>query len=185
MQFWTLLIIFILGVAVLTAISWRTLRKVTSHGFTRYFSWVAIWALLVLNMPIVYAAPMQAPLQLSSILLYGSLATVFAGVYYLRKYGGASEQRTDDELYAFERTTALVDKGVYAYVRHPMYLSLMLLAWGLACKNLSLLSLVLAVVATLCLLLTALRDEQECIAYFGAAYQDYMQRTKRFIPFLW
>ena len=28
-------------------------------------------------------------------------------------------------------------------------------------------------------------DEREMTARFGAAYADYMKRTKRFIPFLW
>ena len=31
---------------------------------------------------------------------------------------------------------------------------------------------------------TALREEQECLAHFGEAYQDYMRRTRRFVPFL-
>ena len=32
--------------------------------------------------------------------------------------------------------------------------------------------------------LTATTDERECLAYFGPEYAAYMQRTKRFIPFL-
>ena len=34
------------------------------------------------------------------------------------------------------------------------------------------------------LLLTALRDEAECIAHFGEAYAAYMGTSKRFVPFL-
>ena len=34
------------------------------------------------------------------------------------------------------------------------------------------------------LALAALRDEKECIAHFGDAYCDHMQRTKRFVPFV-
>ena len=30
----------------------------------------------------------------------------------------------------------------------------------------------------------ALRDEVECRTHFGADYADYMQRSKRFIPFV-
>jgi protein-S-isoprenylcysteine O-methyltransferase Ste14 len=42
----------------------------------------------------------------------------------------------------------------------------------------------LALVATTFLIATARADEQECIRFFGGDYQDYMQKTKRFIPFL-
>ncbi|MBS0342567.1 MAG: isoprenylcysteine carboxylmethyltransferase family protein, partial [Proteobacteria bacterium] len=38
--------------------------------------------------------------------------------------------------------------------------------------------------ASVFLLLTALRDEVECRAHFGADYADYMRRSKRFIPFV-
>jgi len=34
------------------------------------------------------------------------------------------------------------------------------------------------------LVATARADERECTRFFGDAYQTYMQKTKRFIPFL-
>ena len=34
------------------------------------------------------------------------------------------------------------------------------------------------------LYLTALRDELECIEYFGDDYRRYMKRSKRFVPFI-
>jgi protein-S-isoprenylcysteine O-methyltransferase Ste14 len=42
----------------------------------------------------------------------------------------------------------------------------------------------LALAATLFLLLTAKVEEAECIQYFGPAYREYMTRTKMFVPFL-
>ena len=42
----------------------------------------------------------------------------------------------------------------------------------------------LAVVASLFLTLTARTEEAENIRFFGAAYEDYMKRTKMFVPFL-
>ena len=43
----------------------------------------------------------------------------------------------------------------------------------------------LAAVASLLLQRTAMAEERECLAYFGKPYSDYMQRTRRFIPFLY
>jgi protein-S-isoprenylcysteine O-methyltransferase Ste14 len=87
-------------------------------------------------------------------------------------------------LYAFEKTTALVTTGIYAYIRHPLYSSLLLLTWGIFFKVLSFPGTALTLVATTFLIATAQIDEQECIRFFGNEYQEYMQKTKRFIPFL-
>jgi protein-S-isoprenylcysteine O-methyltransferase Ste14 len=42
----------------------------------------------------------------------------------------------------------------------------------------------LAVLATIFLIYTAKADEEECVRFFGEEYQEYMKRTKRFIPFI-
>jgi protein-S-isoprenylcysteine O-methyltransferase Ste14 len=65
-----------------------------------------------------------------------------------------------------------------------MYTALMLLAWGAFLKQFTWLTLALVLAATVLLFLTALRDEQECIAHFGDAYREYMRGTRRFIPFV-
>jgi len=65
-----------------------------------------------------------------------------------------------------------------------MYTALMLLAWGAFLKQFTWLTLALVLAATVLLVLTALRDEEECIAHFGDAYREYMRRTRRFIPFV-
>ena len=44
--------------------------------------------------------------------------------------------------------------------------------------------LVLVLVATLLLIVTALREERESLAHFGEAYREYMRRTRRFVPFV-
>jgi protein-S-isoprenylcysteine O-methyltransferase Ste14 len=106
-------------------------------------------------------------------------------LWLLRKVGGQDAGRSGESLYALEKTTALVEMGAYRYIRHPMYSSLLLLAWGIFFKSPSWLAGLLAAVATTFLLLTARAEEVENLLYFGPVYQKYMQRTRRFIPFLW
>lgn len=186
MQANLMLLSFLLGLLILTAISWRTFKYKNSHGFTRWLAWVGIWALVVLNAKVWVVQEANFLQQASSWLLGCSVVIATLGFLQLKLQGKAKQSlREDQHLYAFERTSVLVTNGIYAWVRHPMYLSLILLAWGAAIKNLYWLTLLLALAVSFCLYLTSKRDEQECLEYFGTAYKNYMQTTKRFIPLLW
>jgi protein-S-isoprenylcysteine O-methyltransferase Ste14 len=106
-------------------------------------------------------------------------------VHQLRALGRPDTQRREDvPLIGFEKTTKLVTSGVFNYIRHPLYSSLFLLAWGVFFKNPSLAGVCLALAATAFLLATAKVEEEENIRYFGPAYQAYMRETKIFVPFL-
>jgi protein-S-isoprenylcysteine O-methyltransferase Ste14 len=85
---------------------------------------------------------------------------------------------------SIEKTTQLVMAGIYRYIRHPICSSLLFLAWGVCFKHPAWLPLGLAVIATCCLIMTARKEEAENLRYFGTSYQDYMKRTKMFVPFL-
>jgi protein-S-isoprenylcysteine O-methyltransferase Ste14 len=175
---------FVLGTLILLALSWQALRRPQSHGFYRFFAWEAILVLLVLNGPVWFVDRFALHQRLSWTLLFASLLLLFAGLYQLRRMGRPDEQRADAELFAFERTSQLVTSGIFRLIRHPLYASLLLLAWGVACKQPNGLSVILALLASLALWLTAKRDEAECLTQFGEAYRDYMQRSKMFIPWI-
>mgnify|MGYP006213225143 CR=1 FL=1 len=98
--------------------------------------------------------------------------------------GRPDARRDDAELFAFERTSQLVSSGIFRYIRHPLYCSLLLLAWGICWKQANGLTVGLALFASLMLYLTAKRDEAECLAYFGDKYRAYMARSKMFVPYL-
>ena len=83
-----------------------------------------------------------------------------------------------------EKTTHLVTNGAFMYIRHPLYSSLLLLAWGVFLKHPSSVGGGVVLGATVFLLATAKVEEAENIRYFGAAYRAYMQTTKMFIPFV-
>jgi len=83
-----------------------------------------------------------------------------------------------------EKTTKLVVEGAYRYIRHPMYSSLLFLGWGAFFKSISILGMVLAVLATIFLILTGKMEEKENIRYFGREYEGYINKTKMFIPFV-
>ena len=83
-----------------------------------------------------------------------------------------------------EKTTELVTVGAYRYIRHPLYSSLLFLAWGAFFKNPSWVGIPLVLLAAFFLTMTAKVEETENVRYFGITYQNYMKNTKMFIPFL-
>jgi len=176
--------LFIFGSLILAWFSRESLRKPGAHGFPRFFAWEAILALLVLNGPVWFDDRFALHQLISWALLFTSIGVLIAGLHLLRRVGQPGPARDDIELFAFERTSTLVSVGIFRYIRHPMYSSLLLLAWGVFFKQPGLAGLFCAVTATFCLWLTALRDETECLAHFGDDYRRYMQSSKRFFPFV-
>jgi protein-S-isoprenylcysteine O-methyltransferase Ste14 len=175
---------FLAGSALLVWLSRKSLRTAKSHGFYRFFAWEAILLLVVLNHGPWGEQP-YSPHQIASwILMLLSILLAGLGLLALQSDGQAGEQRADPALYAFEKTTALVSSGVFKYIRHPMYTSLIALAWGAYFQDPSLIGAAVAGSASFFLLLTARVDEQECLQYFGAQYAEYKQRTWMFIPYL-
>jgi protein-S-isoprenylcysteine O-methyltransferase Ste14 len=181
----TKLLIFAGISLILLYISWTSIHAPGSHGFYRFFAWEFIAALLVQNFEYWTVNPFAWYQVISWILLFTSLIPLIFGVRTLINQGKPAKQRIGEEqLLAFEKTTRLVTSGIYQWIRHPLYSSLLLLTWGIFFKSISLTGIFLSVVASLFLLLTARADEAECTRFFGPAYLDYMQKTKRFIPFL-
>lgn len=172
------------GTIVLVAVSWRSLRHPRFHGFFRFFALEAILCIILLNAPVWFHRPF-GPLQFVSWgLLLASLGLAFHGFYLLRRLGQPSSPDPGSPMFRVENTTSLVTSGAYRFIRHPLYASLLCLAWGAAIKSLTSASFVLAVVATAFLVATAKSEEVENLARFGAAYREYMARTKLFIPFV-
>jgi protein-S-isoprenylcysteine O-methyltransferase Ste14 len=179
---WT---VFAVGSILLIAISWASLHHPDSHGFYRFFAWEAILALIVMNASQWFNHWLAWYQIISWILLIACIVPLVFGVQSLRTRGKPNkERRPDAQLLAFERTTKLVTSGIYKYIRHPLYSSLLLLAWGAFFKAPAEAGITLALLATLFLDATAKADEAECIQTFGEDYQEYMKRTKMFIPYV-
>jgi protein-S-isoprenylcysteine O-methyltransferase Ste14 len=178
------LLTFVIVSAYFIYVSRKSLFRPRSHGFPRFFAWEFILALALLNAPHWTEDLFSFHQLVSWLFLLISIFLVVHGVRLLRVIGKPDQNRSGAELLAFERTSYLVTVGAYKYIRHPLYSSLLFLAWGVFLKHPSLPGLFLVLIASLCLLLTAKIDESECLQHFGDAYQTYMRGTKKFIPFL-
>ena len=178
------LIVFVLGSLGIIILSRHSLSNPRSHGFARFFAFEAILGLVALNARLWIDQPFSLRQIISWILLLISLALAVHGFQLLRKLGKPDRLIQDDSRLAVEKTTHLVTSGAYRYIRHPLYASLLYLAWGVMLKHITVWSVLLALVATVALYATARLEEQENLRNFGSEYADYMRHTKRFIPFV-
>lgn len=165
-------------------ISWRTLFNVKSHGFYRFFSWECIIWLFVTNYTFWFYNPFGVKQIFSWIFLLLSGYLIIAGVILMKKMGKPGENREEKTLYKLEKTSILIDIGIFKYIRHPLYSSLLFFTWGILLKNVTVSLLFVALLSTAFLYLTAIFEEKECIKCFGKKYSEYMKRSKRFIPFI-
>lgn len=169
-------IIFSVAALLIVLVSWPALRRPRSHGFPRFFAFMTILGLLVLNVDYWFVAPFTPLHIVSWALLTASLVLVVHGFYLLRVVGQPKDN--------IEDTTTLVRVGAYRYIRHPLYSSLLWLAWGICLKDPLLLSIGLALTATVAIIATARIEEAENLRRFGDDYAAYMKTTRMFVPYL-
>ena len=178
------LVMLVLGSIIILWMSRSSLRDVQSHGFYRFFAWELILILFVMNVNYWIIDPFSFTQIIAWSFLVISLVLIFLGVRSFRKSGNIDQERDDPALVGIEKTTELVTSGVYHYIRHPFYSSLLFLAWGIFFKHITWVGVVLGIIITILLIITAQKEEIENIAFFGEKYQGYMERTKMFIPYI-
>jgi len=108
------------------------------------------------------------------LLPWGYLQYRMGGVYRTRKGGGGPGLDIPPE--------RIVDTGIYAWTRNPMYLGHMIFMAGLAITFWSLPALALLIYHLFWFDRRARHDEVHLQQLFGQAYLDYRNRVKRWIP---
>jgi protein-S-isoprenylcysteine O-methyltransferase Ste14 len=72
-------------------------------------------------------------------------------------------------------------RGIYRYSRHPGYLSLFITCVGVSVTSASWVFLLLSVVSIILQNNSVIAEERACLEIFGGEYQDYSNRTPRWI----
>jgi protein-S-isoprenylcysteine O-methyltransferase Ste14 len=146
-----------------------------------------IWTILLISQMIlaffVFRQPRNLPLLIAGWVIW-ALGTVFAiwPIFALRARGEVPEGKN------YMETTALVDTGIYAIVRHPQSGTAgILLNLALALLGQHWVVMALAVVGTGLIYVDTFNADQACIEKFGKVYLRYMQRVPRvnFIAGFW
>ena len=77
----------------------------------------------------------------------------------------------------------LVTTGIFQYIRHPHYTSLLIIGFGLALFFYSLAALLIAVIAVPIMIWSILDEEKLLIKQYGDDYKKYMKKVPwRLIP---
>ena len=80
----------------------------------------------------------------------------------------------------------LVDTGIYGSIRHPAYLGHLVSLQGMGLISGNWISLTAFAALPLMAVLYRIHvEEQALLRHFGAAYEAYAGRTKRFLPGIW
>lgn len=76
----------------------------------------------------------------------------------------------------------LVTDGAYSYVRHPMYLSVLVLLLSFYFISLSFLALIVLLIAVFFFDRMMIFEEAELLKVVGTEYREYMNQVSRWIP---
>ncbi len=80
--------------------------------------------------------------------------------------------------------TGLVTTRLYRYIRHPQYTGILFFTLGWILHWPTVVTLILWPVLAAAYVWLAKKEEKQAIEEFGAAYEEYTAKTKRFIPFV-
>jgi protein-S-isoprenylcysteine O-methyltransferase Ste14 len=159
-------------------------------AFYRLFYFLISIALLIpllnysstLNDPVIFSYPpvlsaVRHVLMAASLLLffwafffdYDSLS--FFGIRQILNFG-----KTKSE----EEPVALKRRGLLGFMRHPMYLALIVYLW---CQTFSLTEVVVNLVLTIYVIIGTRLEERKLVLEFGDAYIKYKQEVPMLIPF--
>jgi len=77
----------------------------------------------------------------------------------------------------------LVTDGIYKYIRHPMYLSVLTMMFGVLILYFSLYELILYIFLVLTLITKLFYEESLWLSH-SLEYEEYKKQTKKIIPFI-
>lgn len=79
-------------------------------------------------------------------------------------------------------TGKLLDQGIYAHIRHPRYVEVVLGTWAYALFANYVGGYVIAAMTPPLIHLIVLLEERECVRRFGPRYEEYQARVPRYVP---
>ncbi len=116
----------------------------------------------------------ETVINLGWVILWISAIFGWLPIFTFKKYGRVPKGKS------YIQTAALVDRGVYAIVRHPQYLAGILMGIALPMISQHWAVAVLGIVAVVIYILNTFDEEASNIEKFGDGYREYMQRVPRF-----
>jgi protein-S-isoprenylcysteine O-methyltransferase Ste14 len=93
--------------------------------------------------------------------------------------------RSAEKMLFHETQLSVIDVGIFAYVRHPLYLGILLIYLGFVLGSFSILSFVSFGLIFFVYNNLAIFEEKDLERMFGEEYLEYKKRVSRWFPRSW
>ena len=102
---------------------------------------------------------------------------LFLSILFVRSVGNSIKEAIN-----LQKKPQLITSGIYHYIRHPVYMAIILGIFGTFLIIPNLLMLIFSLFTTIIMHLHSREEEKTLIKMFGSEYEEYMKRTGRFFP---
>lgn len=142
------------------------MKKSTLYFATAGVLLVSTWLLyfLLLHNPVG-----QSLVYAGWAILAVGLVFIFLPMVVLRRKGRPEKDKD------FTHTTTIVDSGIYAIVRHPLYLGWLLMYIAVMLFSQHWLIVIMGILGVVCMYLISKQEDQRLIEKFGDTYERYMK----------
>ena len=138
----------------------------TSHRY-RVVSYVSM---AVDTMAVAYS--IFLPLKLGTVWFYAGLAIFLIGL-------GVLTAATVN--FATTAMDVPIIRGIYHHSRHPLYLASLLIYFSVGLASASWVFLLVFVVQSVSIRISAVEEERFCLEKYGEAYREYIDKTPRWL----
>jgi protein-S-isoprenylcysteine O-methyltransferase Ste14 len=142
----------------------------------KLFAWIASTMLIILIIANQFLPRGHQP----GFRFAGVVILLIAPLFIFSPFFLLSKHGNNEVKGIYMQPGKVVDKGLFAILRHPQYLGYMMLAGGFALLSQNLVVVCLAVISIICFFLQALQEEKYCLDQFGNSYQNYLKSVPRF-----
>ncbi len=164
-------------------------ERIGDHAYHRFYRLFFSLQAALLFLPIlvlvvvlpdepIYRIPMPWVL-LTAVIQIAAVGAIFHSVMLTGAMRFVGFQQAIDPSSAQQRLP-LVRRGLYRYVRHPLYTCTFLVIWLMPVMSWNILALNIGI--TVYTLIGAALEEHKLVQEFGAAYQAYRQKTPFIVP---
>ncbi len=135
-------------------------------GILLVFAWLSLWFLDNPSTPLVLQY-VGWPIMVVGMML------IFLPLFILPRKGKVPKGKD------ITHTTAVVSSGIYAVVRHPLYLGWLLMYLAIIFWSQHWLTIIIGVIGMICVYLISRQEDHRLVEKFGDDYKRYMQKVPR------
>ena len=135
-------------------------------GQCYYVAYISLYGVLIISTIFLYNSA-----NLAKLVYTGWIIMAF-GIIFLLCSSKSREKGHAEGI-------GLVERGMYAFVRHPEFLGHILIIFALVIISLHWISFIVGAILIVLLCLAMIEEEKRNIEKFGNAYMDYMKKVPR------